>query len=111
MIAKAGAGPEPIPYSSLTSINLTEAIGFALNPGVKVAVQQLSRQMRSESGVEAAVTHFHSKLPLERLMCDVIPELPASWTYKGKHSQVLMSKRAERLLTRSHKLDQKKLKL
>ncbi|KAH7231233.1 uncharacterized protein BKA55DRAFT_598536 [Fusarium redolens] len=109
-IAKAGAGPEPIPYSSLTSINLTEAIGFALNPGVKVAVQQLSRQMRSESGVEAAVTHFHSKLPLERLMCDVIPELPASWTYKGKHNQVLMSKRAERLLTRSHKLDQKKLK-
>ncbi|CAG2010349.1 unnamed protein product [Fusarium graminearum] len=88
MVAKAGAGPEPIPYSSLTSRNLTEAIEFALDPKVKIAVQQMSGQIRRESGVQAAVRHFHSALPVERLMCDVIPELPASWSYKGKHNQI-----------------------
>ncbi|PCD24034.1 hypothetical protein FGRA07_11477 [Fusarium graminearum] len=91
MVAKAGARPEPIPYSSLTSRNLTEAIEFALDPKVKIAMQQMSGQIRRESGVQAAVRHFHSALPVERLMCDVIPELPASWSYKGKHNQDLIT--------------------
>lgn len=111
MIAKAGAGPEPIPYSSLTSRNLTEAIEFALNPEVKIAVQRMSEQMRRESGVQAAVRHFHSALPFELLRCDLIPELPAAWSYKGKYNQVSLSKRAERILTKSQKLDEKKLRL
>jgi hypothetical protein len=110
MIAKAGAGPEPISYSSLTSRILAESIEFALDPKARVAAQQLSEQMRRESGVQNAVRHFHAALPFDRLMCDVIPELPACWSYKAKHKQVLLSKRAERLLSKSQEIDQKRLK-
>lgn len=111
MVANAGAGPQPIPYSSLTSRNLTDAIVYALTPEVAIAAQKMSESMKAESGVQAAVQHFHSNLPVEPQRCDLFPELPASWSYKGKGHQVLLSKKAERILTGANKLERSKLKL
>ncbi|KAM0554957.1 hypothetical protein ACHAPJ_006695 [Fusarium lateritium] len=110
MVSNAGAGPQPIPYSSLTSTNLTAAIDFALEPQVMAAAQEMSSKMSQESGVRSAVEHFHSNLPARLLRCDLFPELAASWSYKGR-IRVLLSKRAERVLTQAGKLDQKKLKI
>ncbi|KAJ3471895.1 hypothetical protein MRS44_001994 [Fusarium solani] len=110
MVANAGAGPQPIPYSSLTSRNLTDAIVHALTPEVAIAAQKMSESMKAESGVQAAVQHFHSNLPVEPQRCDLFPELPASWSYKGKGHQVLLSKKAERILTGANKLERSKLK-
>ncbi|KAM6538067.1 hypothetical protein FALCPG4_003950 [Fusarium falciforme] len=110
MVANAGAGPQPIPYSSLTSRNLTDAIVHALTPEVAIAAQKMSESMKAESGVQAAVQHFHSNLPVEPQRCDLFPELPASWSYKGKRHQVLLSKKAERILTGANKLERNRLK-
>ncbi|KAF4453375.1 sterol glucosyltransferase [Fusarium albosuccineum] len=110
MVANAGAGPQPIPYSSLTSRNLAEAISFALTPDVTLAARRMSENMKAESGVEAAVEHFHSSLPVESQRCDLFPELPAAWAYKGRKHQVLLSKRAERILTQANALERYKLK-
>ncbi|KAI8719879.1 Glyco-transf-28 domain-containing protein [Fusarium sp. LHS14.1] len=110
MVANAGAGPQPIPYSSLTSRNLTDAIVHALTPEVAIAAQKMSESMKAESGVQAAVQHFHSNLPVQPQRCDLFPELPASWSYKGKRHQVLLSKKAERILAGSNKLERSKLK-
>ncbi|RSL56951.1 hypothetical protein CEP54_008512 [Fusarium duplospermum] len=110
MVANASAGPQPIPYSSLTSRNLAEAIEFSLTPDVESGAQRMSESMKVESGVQAAVQHFHSNLPIEPQRCDLFPELPASWSYKGKRHQVLLSKKAERILTGANKLEKSKLK-
>ncbi|RYP78451.1 hypothetical protein DL771_000636 [Monosporascus sp. 5C6A] len=67
MVAAAGGGPRPTPQRQLNSDNLAEAIRFCLRPETAVAADSLGAQMRSESGVKAAVESFHAHLPVEEL--------------------------------------------
>lgn len=109
MVAAAGAGPVPVPYSELTSRRLAEAISCALSEDVKNAASEISAKIRAESGVQSAVKHFHSNLPLASLRCELFPELPARWSYKAHHRSVLLSKRAECILARQKALEPRKL--
>ncbi|KAI5917397.1 hypothetical protein F4810DRAFT_696485 [Camillea tinctor] len=111
MVAQSGAGPKPIPYSELTSRNLAEGISYALDAHTSGCAEWIAEKLQAESGVKAAVGHFHSNLPLNSLRCDLNPSEPAAWSYKGAHQTVRLSKRTERILTREKKLDPKKLKL
>jgi hypothetical protein len=83
MIAAAGAGPDPIPHQELTSETLAEAIRFCRQPGARAAAGGIAEKMRRESGVVRAVQSFHNQLPLEKLQCDILPDQPAVWRYRG----------------------------
>ncbi|KAG8698648.1 hypothetical protein FRC08_005788, partial [Ceratobasidium sp. 394] len=48
MIAKAGAGPEPIPQKELTAKRLAEALNFVKSPRAQRAAQKMGEQIRSE---------------------------------------------------------------
>lgn len=105
MVAKAGAGPKPIPHASLTPENLSAAIQFCLTPGARAAAHEISSKMQTESGVAAAVDSFHRNLPLDRMRCSVMPDQTAVWSYgKGRRSLTL-SKTAANILIEHSKID------
>ncbi|VVB11520.1 unnamed protein product [Arabis nemorensis] len=67
MIYERGLGPAPIPIAQLNVENLSNSIGFMLQPEVKSRVMELAKVLENEDGVAAAVDAFHRNLP---------PELP-----------------------------------
>ncbi|QRW00852.1 glycosyltransferase family 1 protein [Ceratobasidium sp. AG-Ba] len=79
MIAKAGAGPEPIPHKDLTSKRLIKALEFVKSPQAKKAAGRMGEQIRSENGVALGVDSFHRHLPLLNMRCDVDPRRLAEW--------------------------------
>ncbi|KAG8695793.1 hypothetical protein FRC09_008927 [Ceratobasidium sp. 395] len=79
MIAKAGAGPEPIPQKELTSERLAEALKFVKSPRAQRAAQKMGEQIRSEDGITLGVDSFHRHLPLLNMRCDVDPRQLAEW--------------------------------
>ena len=96
MIAKAGAGPIPIPHKLLSSQNLADAIQLLLAPETKQAAQRISSQMASEQGVQAAVQSFHANLPFEAIPCHILHDQPAAWLYKK--APIRLSKLAAQIL-------------
>lgn len=99
MVAAAGAGPSPIPQKQLTSANLASAIRFCLTPEARVAAGTMADSMRGESGVRQAVASLHANLPLEKMRCDFVPNLPAAWCYKKNGKWYKLSKAAAEVVT------------
>ncbi|OQD79787.1 hypothetical protein PENANT_c044G03104 [Penicillium antarcticum] len=54
VVARAGAGPAPIPYKQLTVEKLTDAIMTALKPLIQEKCEQIREKMQHESGVRDA---------------------------------------------------------
>jgi hypothetical protein len=79
MVARAGAGPEPIPFKTLTAENLAAGIKIALSPSAKLAAEGLAGQICKEEGVEKAVDGFYRLLPLKRMRCSLYPDRIAIW--------------------------------
>jgi hypothetical protein len=100
MVATADAGPFPIPFASLTTENLARAISQCLNPQTKTAAKSLATKMKSESGVATAVQSFHRNLPRD-INCIVLPDQPASWTYKSQRTEIRLSKIAAAALIKA----------
>lgn len=111
MIAAAGAGPEPIPYRSLTSTNLSEAIQFCLRPEAQVAARSIAASMSREEGVKTAVSSFYANLPVSDMCCDLLSDQPAVWEYQRKGKRLKLSGVAAESLTNRLKIDRDKLKL
>lgn len=110
MIFAAGAGPRPIHHKSLTAENLGEAINFLTTPEVRHSARQIAQSMSAENGVKAAVQSFHHNLPRDTVRCDILPDLPAAWTYKTSSKQTIkLSKLAAEALVDRLKIDGKKL--
>ncbi|CAL5867229.1 uncharacterized protein PFLUO_LOCUS1444 [Penicillium psychrofluorescens] len=61
IVAKAGAGPMPIPHKQLTADKLSEAIEMALKPSTQKKAQTIGDNMRNESGVRDAARIWHLK--------------------------------------------------
>lgn len=101
MVAKAGAGPEPIPFKQLTSQKLAEGIRCCMTPAAKSAAGAIAEQMRSEQGVQAAAQSWLRQLPKQGLQCDLMPSQPAAWTYKkGKKLMKISKVAAAELVSR-----------
>lgn len=101
MVAKAGAGPEPIPFKQLTARKLAEGIRYCMTPGARSAAQAIAEQMRSEQGVQAAAQSWLRQLPKQGLRCDLMPTQPAAWTYrKGKKPMKISKVAAAELVSR-----------
>ncbi|PHH83711.1 hypothetical protein CDD82_4673 [Ophiocordyceps australis] len=79
MIAKAKAGPEPIPYKALTAEKLAAAIRLCLESETKQRAQALGFKIRQEHGSEAGAQSFHSHLDVESLTCSLAPSRTAAW--------------------------------
>ncbi|WYZ45983.1 hypothetical protein EsH8_IX_000208 [Colletotrichum jinshuiense] len=82
VVSKAGAGPAPIPQKELDVKRLVEAIQFCLSPAANQAVQAVAAIMREERGVHAAVESFHRNIPANNILCDLLPNQHAVWTYE-----------------------------
>ncbi|KAJ6034155.1 hypothetical protein N7499_003256 [Penicillium canescens] len=110
MIARAGAGPRPIPQASLNTRNLTDAIRFCLTAEANEAAQRISMKMRTESGLNAAVESFYRHLPAQRMRCQIMPKQAAVWTYIKSKRQIQLSKTAVQTLIDHSKIEIKHLR-
>ncbi|KAI0156335.1 hypothetical protein BJ166DRAFT_467827 [Pestalotiopsis sp. NC0098] len=100
VVNAAGAGPPPLPYDSLTSQKLAQAIEFCLLPITQEAASVLACQIAAEDGVEQAVDSFHRNLPQEKLECDFFPDETAVWAYGHDKKQVKMCRGVATILRR-----------
>ena len=82
MVAKAGAGPQPIPYKQLTADGLAKAILEALKPTALQKAQALGAKITSEAGSEAGAVSFHRRLDVDNLRCALAPSRVAVWRVK-----------------------------
>ncbi|PYH42318.1 uncharacterized protein BP01DRAFT_136585 [Aspergillus saccharolyticus JOP 1030-1] len=110
MVARAGAGVRPIPYSRLNSQNLANAMRFCLTTQAATAAQQIAAKMRNESGVAAAVKSFHRHLPLNRMRFHVMPNRAAVWTCVKSNRKINLSKPAAKILIEKPMIDVKEIR-
>ncbi|KAJ5496979.1 UDP-glucose sterol transferase [Penicillium fimorum] len=103
MIARAGAGPSPIPFKRLTADNLSEAINAALTPKVLESASGLGIQVAKENGVVSGVEEFHKQLSRYALECSIVPSRPAMW--KVRKTDIRLSSYAAAALTEENYLD------
>ncbi|EED17988.1 conserved hypothetical protein [Talaromyces stipitatus ATCC 10500] len=82
MIHRANAGPEPVPFKSLTEEKLAESIIKALQPDIQASVLKLSAKIAGESGNEAAAASFHNSISYDSMRCLLRPEDVAIWRVK-----------------------------
>ena len=109
MVARAGAGPYPVPYKQLTSDSLAAAITEALKPESKEKAQNMSKQIEKEKGTENGAVSFHQMLKVDKLRCSVCPSRAAVW--RVKRTKVLLSGLAATVLGNEGLLDFGDLKL
>ena len=111
MVAAAGAGPIPIPHKDLSVDILAEGIRYCLTVQATTAASTIAVKMGSEIGVQAAVSSFHRRLPVELLSCDICPGQTAVWSYSTGTRKVKISKLAAAQLIAQDQIDPKKLKM
>jgi hypothetical protein len=108
MIARAGAGPVPIPYKHLTAELLAQQIRIALRPETVEKAKVLSKEMNAETGADSGANYFHDSLT-GNIHCAVIPDRVAVW--RVKKTNVLLSAKAAVILRRRGLIDLNDLKL
>lgn len=85
IVARAGAGPQPIPFKELTPERLAAGIQDALGERAKNCAGQIGKDMRAEDGVQKAVQSFHQHMNVEALRCSICPDRPAVWWLRHSH--------------------------
>jgi len=85
VVARAGAGPPPIPFRDLTTDSLAAAIKAALQPDVREKVRTLACIMRQESGAQNAARSFHTELEVHSLRCSMSPNRTAVWRLRDSN--------------------------
>ena len=102
IVARAGAGPAPIPHKILNVQNLSSAIAKALEPSTLERAQTIALKMQEESGVRHGVNSFHRNLDPQSYRCSIVPNHPAAWHLK--HTRINLSAFAATVLVRSGKI-------
>lgn len=108
MVARSGAGPDPIPYKQLTADKLADAINFCLKPE-SLRAKELASKIAAERGSDTGAQSFHQYLEVDRLRCTLAPSRPATW--RIKRTQVKLSAFAACTLANAKLLDFHDLKL
>ena len=109
MVARAGAGPSPIPSKQLTADKLAAAILEALKPTTLQRAQGLGAQIVSEKGTDVGAQSFHEKLDVDSMRCLVSPSRAAVW--RVKRTTIRLSAFAATILFNENLLDFNNLKL
>jgi hypothetical protein len=89
MVAKAGAGPPPIPYKDLTADGLADAIVHALKPDSIERAQEMARKIGAEDGLDRGTQSFHRALDVDKMRCQIFPDKPAVW--RVRRTQIRLS--------------------
>ncbi|KAJ9622953.1 hypothetical protein H2204_011297 [Knufia peltigerae] len=84
MVARAGAGPTPIPAKELTADRLADAILEALKPATLERARELGDRIKEEKGCEVGAASFHQQMNVDGLRCALAPNRPAVWFIKFK---------------------------
>lgn len=79
MIARAGAGPLPVPYKNLTADVLATSIVEALQPSMQGQAAMLATSIVQEKGTEDSARFFHSQLNVDVMRCSLAPNRTAVW--------------------------------
>ena len=108
MIARAGAGPDPIPHRQLTAGKLADAIAFCLERETLERAKELASKIAEEKGSEQGAQLFHQSLRPDRLRCALSPSRASVWHVKG--TKVDLSAFAACTLANANLLDFKDLK-
>ncbi|KAJ4316704.1 hypothetical protein N0V94_005317 [Neodidymelliopsis sp. IMI 364377] len=109
MVARAGAGPDPIPYKDLTAEKLAESINKALEPQSLERAQELCNKIKQENGSQTGAQAFHQMLGYDDLRCAVVINRPAVW--RVKRTQVKLSAKAATVLAQEGEINFSELKL
>ncbi|KAI0096644.1 hypothetical protein GGR51DRAFT_542930 [Nemania sp. FL0031] len=109
MVARAGAGPDPIPYKKLTGEGLAEAIRIALKPETQEKAKELGERIREERGADIGAQSFHRHLDVENLRCALAPSRVAVW--RVRRSKVRLSALAAATLVNDGYIQYSDLKL
>ncbi|KAL7620787.1 hypothetical protein AAE478_009785 [Parahypoxylon ruwenzoriense] len=109
MVARAGAGPDPIPYKKLTAEGLAEAIRVALKPETQERARELGEKIREEKGTDIGAQSFHKHLDYDKLRCSLAPSRVAVW--RVRRTQVRLSALAATTLVNDGYLKYSDLKL
>jgi UDP:flavonoid glycosyltransferase YjiC (YdhE family) len=88
MIARAGAGPPPIPYKQLTADKLAAAITEALKPETLSKAQELGERIKEEKGTECGAKSFHDHLDFDNMRCSLAPSRVAVWRIKRTQTKL-----------------------
>jgi len=115
MVARAGAGPEPIPYKKLTADGLADAILEAIKPETLQRANELGERIKAEKGTEEGAASFHRQAKIDRLRCMLAPNRTAVWRAKTKSKDpeevIRLSAFAATVLGNEGLLDMNKLKI
>ncbi|KAF2768855.1 UDP-Glycosyltransferase/glycogen phosphorylase [Teratosphaeria nubilosa] len=109
MVARAGAGPDPIPHKQLTADKLAEAIEFCLKRESQDKAHELAASIATERGSDEGAQSFHQNLNVDQLRCNLSPSRTAVW--RLKRTQVRLSAMAACTLANENLLDFNELKL
>ncbi|KAI0105960.1 glycosyltransferase family 1 protein [Daldinia grandis] len=109
MVARAGAGPDPIPYKKLTAEALAKAIRMSLMPETQERAHELGEKIREEKGTDVGAHSFHKHLDVDRLRCALAPSRVAVW--RLRRTQVHLSSFAAAVLVKHGYLRYSDLKL
>ncbi|KAK5998061.1 Sterol 3-beta-glucosyltransferase UGT80B1 [Cladobotryum mycophilum] len=87
MVARAGAGPEPVPFKEMTAESLAASITFCLKPETQVAAKKMAQNISEENGALGTAEDFEGRLDLNSFKCVIFPERLATWKHKktGRH--------------------------
>ncbi|KAH7110043.1 glycosyltransferase family 28 domain-containing protein [Dactylonectria estremocensis] len=83
MIARAGAGPTPVPFKEMTAETLAASITFALKPEVQEAVQDMAQHIGMEDGAGDTARDIQERLGISLFRCDICPDKLAVWQHKA----------------------------
>lgn len=112
MVARAGAGPTPIPFKELTSQNLADAISFSLKSETLERAKELGDRICEEKGCAVGADSFHKQMNMSLMRCQVTPSRVAVWALKTKTgSLVRLSAFAATVLGDEGLLDMNDLRL
>ncbi|TVY80303.1 Sterol 3-beta-glucosyltransferase UGT80B1 [Lachnellula suecica] len=114
MVARAGAGPTPIPNKDLTADGLANAILEALKPETLERAKELGESIREEKGCESGAASFHAQMNVLRMRCLMAPGRAAVWQLKtngSKTENVRLSAFAATVLGNEGLLDVNQLEL
>jgi hypothetical protein len=114
MVARAGAGPTPIPFAELTAEKLANAILEALKPETLERAKELGDRIHEEDGCKTGAESFHQFMNVNRMRCKMAPERVAVWRVKtsgSKTGDIRLSAFAATVLANEGVLDMNQLKL
>lgn len=107
-IHKAGAGPRPLPWKSLTPTHLADAIGSALDPRTVAIAEHIASGLSREDGTARGAECLLSNIPVSSMQCSMLSNKKAVW--KLSHSDLRLSAVAAEVLHSDGCLDFKDLK-